>query len=163
MAKMGRPSKITPALTDELLARVSEGEPLAQVCRDPKMPALRTVYDWLAKDSELSARFARARTAGYDMIAADVLRIADTPLEATTISDNDKFGRTVKREDALGHRKLQVETRMKLLACWDPKRYGQRVDVEGTVNHTHAFPSAFAQLMAQETGASVGAPTAQTH
>ena len=29
----------------------------------------------------------------------------------------------------LGHRKLQIETRLKLLAKWDPKRYGDKVDL----------------------------------
>ena len=33
----------------------------------------------------------------------------------------------------LGHRKLQVETRLKLLAKWDPKRYGDlmRQEISG--------------------------------
>ena len=31
----------------------------------------------------------------------------------------------------LGHRKLQVETRLKLLAKWDPKRYGEKLALGG--------------------------------
>jgi hypothetical protein len=31
----------------------------------------------------------------------------------------------------LGHRKLQIETRLKLLACWDPKKYGNRTTLAG--------------------------------
>jgi hypothetical protein len=34
-------------------------------------------------------------------------------------------------EDMLGHRKLQIETRLKLLAVWDPKRYGNKVQLGG--------------------------------
>jgi hypothetical protein len=30
----------------------------------------------------------------------------------------------------LGHRRLQVETRLKLLAKWDPKRHGERIATE---------------------------------
>lgn len=37
------------------------------------------------------------------------------------------------REDMLGHRKLQIETRLKLLAKWDPRRYGEKVEVNGTM------------------------------
>ncbi|MNT50547.1 hypothetical protein D3C72_1874720 [compost metagenome] len=36
----------------------------------------------------------------------------------------------VKRGDMLGHRKLQIETRLKLLAKWNPKRYGDRMTQE---------------------------------
>ena len=31
----------------------------------------------------------------------------------------------------LGHRKLQIETRLKLLAKWNPKKYGDRVTMAG--------------------------------
>jgi hypothetical protein len=34
-------------------------------------------------------------------------------------------------EDMLGHRKLQVETRLKLLAKWDPRRYGDALKLSG--------------------------------
>jgi hypothetical protein len=33
----------------------------------------------------------------------------------------------------LGHRRLQIETRLKLLSKWDPKRYGDKIDVNATV------------------------------
>jgi hypothetical protein len=38
---------------------------------------------------------------------------------------------TVTEDDMLGHRKLQIETRLKLLAVWDPKRYGNKVQLGG--------------------------------
>ena len=31
----------------------------------------------------------------------------------------------------LGHRKLQIETRLKLLAKWNPKKYGDRTTLAG--------------------------------
>ena len=129
-AKIGRPSKYTDEIAHEIIERVSNGEPLAQVCRDDHMPGLRTVYDWMERDEALSARFARAREAGFDMISVDALRIADTPIEGTT-TKVDQDGTTITREDMLGHRKLQVETRLKLLAKWDPKRYGDRLEHAG--------------------------------
>lgn len=126
----GRPSTFTPEKFAEIIDRVSQGEPLAQVCRDAHMPALRTVYDWTAKDADLSARFARAREAGFDMIAQDALRIADTPVAGERRKESDD-GVEIVTEDMLGHRRLQVETRLKLLAKWDPKRYGDRTTVAG--------------------------------
>lgn len=34
-------------------------------------------------------------------------------------------------EDMLGHRRLQIESRLKLLAKWDPKRYGEKSEQSG--------------------------------
>lgn len=148
----GRPTKRTPALVEKILERIGDGTPLMAICREEGMPALRTVYDWIEDDSDLSARFAHARKAGYDMIAYDALRIADTPMpgqsekqellgvltrenedgeeESVVSADAQLVTTEVKIEDMLGHRKLQVEARLKLLAKWDSGRYGERLAVD---------------------------------
>lgn len=126
----GRPSKYTPALADEICERLSAGEPLAQICRDAHMPSVSTVWAWERAHAGLSEAIARARLDGYDAIAADALRIANTPVEGIEVEESDT-GTKIKRADMLGHRKLQVETRLKLLAKWDPKRYGDRVALAG--------------------------------
>ena len=107
------------------------------------MPAWRTVYDWMYKDdvlgaegSGLSAAIARAREIGYDAMAEECLIIADTPQIGTkkvfsSGSDEDEDSMTVTEEDMLGHRKLQIETRLKLLAKFNPKKYGDKVQVGG--------------------------------
>jgi len=48
-----------------------------------------------------------------------------------TVTTDDGEKKTVREEDMLGHRKLQIETRLKLLAKWNPKKYGERVQVAG--------------------------------
>lgn len=125
----GRPSTFSQAIVDDVCARVADGEPLAQVCREMGL-GLTTWYDWARERPEVAAAIARAREAGYDMIAMETLRIADTQVEAI-IEKSTANGIEITRQDALGHRKLQVETRLKLLAKWDPKRYGDRLAVGG--------------------------------
>lgn len=115
----------TPEMVDEIIARVSDGEPLAQVCRSEGMPKVRTFYDWVEADEDLAARFARAREAGFDVIAYDCLDLADTEPEIETTANG------TKRDSAfVAWKKNQVETRLKLLAKWDPKRYGERQAVD---------------------------------
>ena len=126
----GRPTIRTPLIVDTILERVTAGEPLAQVLRSEGMPGVSTFYAWLEKDEELSGRFARAREFGADAIAAEALRIADTPVDGVRRKETED-GVEVTTEDMLGHRRLQVETRLKLLAKWDPKRYGDKVQVDG--------------------------------
>lgn len=128
---MGRISTFSQEVADAICERIADGEPLRVICREEGMPAWRTVYDWLTKDEAFAARFARAREVGFDAIAAEALEIADTPMEGvrTEIADDGKTKEV--REDMLGHRKLQIETRLKLLAKWSPKRYGDKVAVGG--------------------------------
>lgn len=134
-------------LVSEICARLSAGEPLAQICRDMHMPAVRTVAEWADASPEISASIARARLEGFDALAAECLAIADTPMlgveEKVTPAVKNQQGDVVmpesievKRGDMLGHRKLQIETRLKLLAKWDPKRYGDKQQVEhsGTID-----------------------------
>lgn len=123
------------ALLPEILHRLSEGEPLAQICRDLHMPHRSVVYDWMDAEEELTRRIAQARAKGFDAIAEQCLVIADTPMEGVEVT-SDADGVTEKRGDMLGHRKLQIETRLKLLAKWDPKRYGdmQKIEHSGAVD-----------------------------
>ena len=122
---------------DEICNRLSEGEPLRAICRDEHMPAWRTVYDWIMEDELFATRIARARELGFDAIAEEALAIANAPMIGEeTEDDGDRV--KVKRADMLGHRKLQIETRLKLLAKWSPKKYGDRVELDhkGNVNLT---------------------------
>ena len=132
MAKRGRPSTYSEKAADEICARLSDGEPLRQICRDDRMPAWRTVYSWLEANEDFSARFARARNLGFDAIAEEALEIADTPAEGESRKVRADGKEEVTHEDMLGHRKLQIETRLKLLAKWDPKRYGEKMKQEIT-------------------------------
>lgn len=125
---MGRPSKYTPELVEEICERLSKGEPLAQICRDEGMPHVSTVARWGEGESEqargISRRVAQAREYGFDALANEALQIVDsTPERVAT-----KFGDQVDSGD-VAYKKLRAETRLKLLACWDPKRYGNKVDL----------------------------------
>lgn len=127
---MVRKGKYTQEIADEICERLSKGEPLAVICRDAHMPAVSTVWSWEKTHEGLAEAIARARLEGYDAIAAECLEIANTPVEGMEIEE-DENGKVTKlsRRDMLGHRKLQIETRLKLLAKWDPRRYGERLDL----------------------------------
>lgn len=125
--KPGRPSTYAIEVSEEICSRISNGEPLRQICRDAHMPAWRTVYDWLDSDEDFAARFARARELGFDAIAEETLSIIDEEPERT----NTQFGDKV---DAgfVQWQKNRAEQRLKLLAKWSPDKYGDRASVELT-------------------------------
>ncbi|NSX16927.1 helix-turn-helix domain-containing protein [Cupriavidus taiwanensis] len=115
---------------DEICGRIAEGQTLAEICREEGMPSRRTVYDWIRDDADFAKAMETARDIGADAIAEEALRIADSPLEGVELEIGADGGTKEKRGDMLGHRKLQVETRLKLLAKWHPKKYGEKVTAE---------------------------------
>ena len=123
--------KRTPKIEAEILARMSKGEPLARICCDPGMPTSSTWREWCRNDSALEIAHGRARDDGFDLIAAHTLLIADSPMEGIEKTIRPDGSVEEKRGDMLGHRKLQIETRLKLLAKWDPRRYGDKLQVGG--------------------------------
>jgi hypothetical protein len=123
----GRPSTFTQEIADEICRRLSKGEPLAQICRDDNMPAVRTVSDWKASNPDFSADFAHAREEGFDAIAAECLDIADDTREDTLYGERGPHANT----EWISRSRLRIETRLKLLAKWDPKRYGEKMQLTG--------------------------------
>lgn len=96
---------------------VSGGMPLAAACRALGVN-LSTTYDRMSKWPAFAEAMNKARDAGYDMIAVDCLEIADNK------SDDATDREFVQRS------KLRVETRLKLLAKWHPKKYGEKLEIE---------------------------------
>lgn len=112
-----------------LEAWIAEGKTLREFCRQEGMPHYATIYDWIDDDAEYAQRIARARLIGEEVISQECLAIADTPqIGEEEKTDTDGFTE-YKRGDMLGHRKLQIETRLKLLAKWNPKKWADRVDL----------------------------------
>lgn len=122
----GRPTSYTPKLAQEITERLSVGEPLAKICRDEHMPAVCTVGNWKKAHKEFLIAFTRARDEGFDAIAMEALDIAD---DGKGDWIKDKNGHKIVNHDVIQRSKLRVETRLKLLAKWDPSRYGDRMDV----------------------------------
>ncbi len=138
--KMGAPkgsgSKYTEEIAEQICDLVSNGVNLRKVCRMDGMPSWRTVYNWVVEKPDFASRLARARELGYDSLAEEALEISNTPHLGqkkvfTSGAGEDEDSMTVTEDDMLGHRKLQIETRLKLLAVWDPKRYGNKVQLGG--------------------------------
>ena len=124
--KVGRPVEEVPQdKVNEIIDWISHGQTLREYCRIEGNPSFKTVYNWIEKDKEFATRFAQARDVGGDVIAEEALAIIDTfPIEA--VSDSGS------RLDA-GHvawLKNRAEMRLKLLAKWNPKKYGDKVGIE---------------------------------
>lgn len=118
-----RPTKYTEALVAEICDRISEGTPLREICREADKPSWVTIYNWIARDDELALRFSRARELGTDAIAEDAMAILDEVPERIEGGKMDSA--------FVQWQKNRVELRLKLLAKWNPKRYGDKTILSG--------------------------------
>ena len=122
---MGRKSTYTDELAAEVVARLSKGEPLTIICRDDHMPCDHTVREWAKGNEAFSSAIAHARVRGWDSIAYECLEISDSPNQTVNPETLEIEVRDTQRD------KLRIDTRLKLLAKWDPKRYGDKVALVG--------------------------------
>jgi hypothetical protein len=153
-----------PAICDE----IAKGVTLREICRREGMPNYSVVYDWINENREFAQRFARARELGFDQIAEETMSIAD---DATNdwMEQHDPEGAIIGYRlngDHVQRSKLRIETRLKLLAKWDPKRYGDRLDlnhsgkIDGTaLDLSKLSDEKLAQLRSLATEAQPDAPS----
>ncbi len=126
-----RPTKRTTEVEERIISGLCEGTPLRELCRQAGMPNWRTVYDWIAADADFATRVAHARDVGFDAIAEDVLDIADDGTnDYVERKRKDGSTDTVLDSEHVQRSKLRIETRLKLLACWSPKKYGSKQTVD---------------------------------
>lgn len=118
-----------------IYGEVAAGRPLSRVLReDDGMPGAGEFWRWHMADLDIRDNLARARLNGVEALLDQAVDIANTPhigeVTVTRPGTGDKGDQVeVRREDMLGHRKLQVETRIKMAQMIAPRKYGPKVDV----------------------------------
>lgn len=123
------PTTYTPERAAEILKRVAEGEPTAVICRSPLSDgttvAKETFRDWRKVNEDLETAYRQAKRDGHDAIVERARKTARGKDEA----EGGESTKDVQRD------KLIVELDLKLLAKWDPKRWGDKIDLNhrGTV------------------------------
>ena len=104
---------------EHILDKVAAGTPLATIVNnDARGFEAEKIRAWIRRDPERKARFAEAQSIGAGAIEDDLIRIADAE---GSLED-------VQRST------LRINTRWRLLAVWDRKRYGESKHLEVTNN-----------------------------
>ena len=111
---VGRPSNYSPEIANEICERLSTGEPLAKICRDPHMPGYSTVRKWEGENDEFLALSSRARKDGTHWLADECIEIADNG------------------EIDPQHKRIMVDTRIRLIGKWNAREYGDKLEIDAT-------------------------------
>ncbi|WP_322979131.1 hypothetical protein [Pseudomonas sp. C11] len=129
--KPGRPSSYTEAIGIALCAAIAEGMSLRSACALPGMPDVSTVIRWLADEerAEFCAQYARAREDRADLLAEEILQIADDGRNDTQV---DEDGNVFVDHDVIARSRLRVDARKWLASKMAPKKYGDKITAEHT-------------------------------
>lgn len=113
----GRPSTFTEETADAICDAMTEGESLLDICARPEMPNRRTVYRWMDENLDFASRCARAREGQADFMDHKILTVADACTPESAQADRVKISAYQWRAAKL---------------C--PKRYGDKLEVEGKID-----------------------------
>ena len=132
-AKNGRPTDYLPEVAEDICNLLMLGESLRSICKRPGMPAIRTVMYWLQRHDDFMQQYARAREVQAELLAEEIIEIADDSSGDVTI---DEDGREQTNHERVARSRLRVDARKWYASKLAPKRYGDRVQHEQNITIT---------------------------
>lgn len=82
---VGRPTTFTQEIADEIITRIIEGETMSAVCKDPRMPTAKCVWEWRNRYPDFGKALAGAReerTQGWLDASTDLIKSAQSKVSA---------------------------------------------------------------------------------
>ena len=121
---------------DEIFAAIATTpKSLETICKEiESAPSARTVYRLIEADEELCQRYARAKKAQLQVLADQIVDLADTDRICEKITIKADGSREVTILDQVDRTRLQIDSRKWLLSKLDPKKYGDKMQVGGDPN-----------------------------
>ena len=115
----------------EILDKVAKTtKPIKQILTEcTSYPDEPSFYGYVHSSETLSKLYERARLMRCQIMQDQILEIADTP-QVGVIERATPKGKVIIHADMLDHRKLQVETRFRLLAKLKPREWGDKNTTE---------------------------------
>jgi hypothetical protein len=129
--RSAKPKRDLKAKIPEILARISKGESLRSICRDPGMPDNSTFIGWVGANEELQAAYAVAMEQRADIHFEEMFEIAGDVSRDFVEVKNDAGEVVVRLPNPNGIRRavLEVDVRKWALSRMNPKKYGDKVDL----------------------------------
>jgi hypothetical protein len=128
----GRPSAFTQETADAICLLLAEGLSLREVCRMDDMPSKSMVMRWLNQNESFRDQYARAKAAGIEVLAEDLLDIADDGQNdwMERLGPDGQPAGWVFNGEAARRSQIRIDARKWLLSKLVPKKYGDRVSQE---------------------------------
>jgi hypothetical protein len=117
---VGRPTDYTEEKATLICDLLCEGKSLVEICGLEGMPHRSTVFRWIEANEGFRNKYARAREDQAELMADQLLAIADDM--SNDVSGELKMPNAV----AVQRAKLQIDTRKWIASKLLPKKYGDR-------------------------------------
>lgn len=132
MGKGGRPPTYSKELAKKICDMIADGYSLRQIQNQEGMPSKTIILRWAQDETkpEFVDQYAKAMSLRLDRMALEILDISDD-------SSNDwleKEGKLIVNNEAVNRARLRVDTRKWLLTKLQPKKYGDKQEIEHTGN-----------------------------
>ena len=133
---VGAPTTYNEHTASVICIRIAEGESLREIVKTAGMPDRSAVYDWLLRHPSFADQYTRAREEQADTLADEIIAIADEQPEIIAVTDK-KTGALIEHKldgAFLQWQKNRIEARKWTAMKLKPKKYGDRMAVEGVEN-----------------------------
>lgn len=118
----------SPENADTICDMIANGYTLRQIARDVGLSSQSRIIEWVQSDPAFAERYARAMDIRTDMMAEELVEIADD-------GSNDwmeREGHTVLNGEHVQRSRLRADTRKWLMAKMMPKKYGEFKTIDAT-------------------------------
>jgi hypothetical protein len=129
---MARPSSYSEALAEAICERLAVGESLLKITKSEGFPSEGTVYRWLDGNDSFREKYARARDLQAEHYAAEIIDLADTPVEARKTVIKPDGSEEITIGDAVDRTRVQIDARKWYASKVAPKKYGDKAQMELT-------------------------------
>ena len=128
IARIGRPPvEYNHHVANEIIELVASGRGFVRIATMPKMPSLRTMYQWLESSAPFREAYRRAYLLQADSMADEIELLADEPPRLFTDASGSE------RVDAgwVSWQRNRIEAKRWLATKKAPRVYGDKLELEG--------------------------------
>lgn len=119
----GRPSIYSEELAREICDKIRKGLSLREIEKCEGMPSTFTIWNWLDTKPEFSSQYAKAKTEQAELLADEIVAIADEEMPRDAQGKIDPA--------AVNQARLRVDARKWVAAKLLPKKYGESQTLRG--------------------------------
>jgi hypothetical protein len=118
---------------DNICQEIEKGRSLRSILKeDENMPSSSTFFIWLKESEIKSKRYELATDLRTDILFDEIIDIAYNTEEGTTTKETER-GVEITTGDMLGHRRLKIDALKWSLSKLNPKKYGEKIQVDQDV------------------------------
>lgn len=130
----------TPEQREILLREIAEGKSLIGACRDNSITR-SVVYEDLLIDKDFADKYARACEIRADAVFDELFEIADDGTNDWMERNAEENRGWQENGEALGRSRLRVDARKWALGKMNPRKYGERLDLNASGGFTVTITS----------------------